>query len=82
MWLSFAHLGIYISSVLLIAAFMKWLGRYAGGITLAVAIGVPVVTYLMFEKWFLVPLPKGPIGVTDWGYEFACAPPRDRRIKK
>jgi putative tricarboxylic transport membrane protein len=54
-------IGIYISSALLIAAFMKWLGRYRWGLTLAVAIGVPVVTYLLFEKWFLVPLPKGPI---------------------
>jgi putative tricarboxylic transport membrane protein len=24
-------------------------------------VGVPVVTFLIFEKWFLVPLPKGPI---------------------
>lgn len=54
-------IGIYLASFLLIAAFMKWLGRYPWGITLAIAIGVPLVTYLMFEKWFLVPLPKGPI---------------------
>jgi hypothetical protein len=30
----------------------------------AVSVGVVVATYLMFEKWFLVPLPKGPI--EDW----------------
>jgi putative tricarboxylic transport membrane protein len=58
------YLGIYITSALLIGAFMKWLGKYAWGITLAVSIGVPVVTYFMFEKWFLVSLPKGPI--EDW----------------
>jgi hypothetical protein len=58
------YLGIYLTSAVLIAAFMKWLGKYAWGITLAVSIGVPVVTYVMFEKWFLVPLPKGPI--EDW----------------
>jgi hypothetical protein len=40
---------------------MKWLGRYNFGLTLGVAIGVPVLAFLMFEKWFLVPLPKGPI---------------------
>jgi putative tricarboxylic transport membrane protein len=55
------YLGIYLTSAVLIAAFMKVLGKYAWGITLAVSIGVPIVTYLMFEKWFLVPLPKGPI---------------------
>jgi hypothetical protein len=27
----------------------------------AVAVGIPVVTFVIFEKWFLVPLPKGPI---------------------
>ena len=54
-------LGIYLTSVLLIGSFMKWLGHYAWGLTLAVSLGVPVVTYVMFEKWFLVPLPKGPV---------------------
>ena len=58
------YLGIYLTSAVLIAAFMKWLGKYAWGLTLAVSIGVPIVTYVMFEKWFLVPLPKGPI--EDW----------------
>ena len=53
--------GIYVSSLLLIAVFMIWLGRYSIGMAAAVSIGVTVATYLMFEKWFLVPLPKGPI---------------------
>jgi hypothetical protein len=26
-----------------------------------VAIGVPVAAYLIFERWFLVQLPKGPL---------------------
>ena len=55
------YLGIYLLSFLLIALFMKWIGRYQWGLTLAIAIGVPLFTYFMFEKWFLVPLPKGPI---------------------
>jgi len=28
---------------------------------LAVAFGMPIVTYFFFERWFLVPLPKGPV---------------------
>jgi hypothetical protein len=28
---------------------------------LPIAIGVPLVTFIIFERWFLVPLPKGPI---------------------
>jgi hypothetical protein len=55
------HSGIYLASAVLIAVFMMWLGRYRWKITAAVAIGVPVAVYVLFEKWFLVPLPKGPI---------------------
>jgi len=56
--------GIYLSSLILIALFMRWLGRYGIAMCAAVSIGIVVMTYLMFEKWFLVPLPKGPI--EDW----------------
>ena len=55
------YLGIYLTSMLLIAVFMKWLGRYPWTTIAAVAIGIPVLTYMTFEKWFLVPLPKGPL---------------------
>jgi hypothetical protein len=55
------YIGIYISSALLIGGFMKWLGRYPWITTLLIAVGIPVVTYVTFERWFLVPLPKGPV---------------------
>jgi putative tricarboxylic transport membrane protein len=58
------YLGIYVSSVILIALFMKWLGKYPWSTTAAIALGVPVAIYLFFEKWFLIPLPKGPL--EDW----------------
>lgn len=53
--------GIYISSMVLIAGFMILLGSYSYAVAAAVGIGVPVAVYVLFEKWFLVPLPKGPI---------------------
>jgi hypothetical protein len=53
--------GIYASSLVLIAVFMMWLGRYSVAMAALVSIGTVVAIYLMFEKWFLVPLPKGPI---------------------
>ena len=55
------YTGIYIASAALIALFMMWLGRYRWPLTAAIAIGAPVVIFLMFERWFLVALPKGPI---------------------
>jgi putative tricarboxylic transport membrane protein len=54
-------IGIYIASALLIAGFMRWIGRYGWLLTLAISIALPVVTYITFEMWFLVPLPKGPL---------------------
>jgi hypothetical protein len=54
-------LGIYVASALLIAIFMRWLGRYGWGLLAAVSIGVPLVFFFLFERWFLIPLPKGPI---------------------
>lgn len=54
-------IGIYVSSMILIAVFMKWLGKYSWWLALLVAIGTPLVFYVLFEKWFLIPLPKGPI---------------------
>jgi len=53
-------LGIYVSSALLTMGFMRWLGRYGWVLTLSVSIGLQIITYMTFEKWFLVPLPKGP----------------------
>ena len=54
-------IGLYVSSMVLIALFMRWLGKYGWLMVAAVAIGMPVITYIVFEKWFLVPLPKGPL---------------------
>jgi putative tricarboxylic transport membrane protein len=55
------YIGIYISTFLFISFFMMWHGRYPAHKTLAVAILVPIVLFVVFEIWFLVPLPKGPV---------------------
>jgi len=54
-------IGIYVASVIFIAFFMRWLGKYAWWKVAAVSIGNSVVFFLIFERWFLVPLPKGPL---------------------
>jgi len=52
-------IGIYVSSVLYIAIFMVWLGKYPIWKAIVVSLGVSVALYLMFEFWFQVPLPHG-----------------------
>jgi putative tricarboxylic transport membrane protein len=54
-------IGIYLSSFLFIGFFMRWLGNYPWWKVAAVSLGAVVVIYLIFERWFLVPLPKGPL---------------------
>ena len=56
-----ALVGLYVASIVLIGWFMLRHGRYGLLPTAAVAIGVPLVAFLVFERWFLVPLPKGPL---------------------
>lgn len=56
-----AWLGLYVASFIYIAGFMLWQGKYGLLPTLIVSVGLPVVLFAVFELWFLVPLPKGPV---------------------
>ena len=59
--LAVTWIGIYVSAVFFIAFFMRWLGKYPWWKVASVALGTTVVIYVVFEKWFKVPLPKGPL---------------------
>jgi hypothetical protein len=54
-------IGIYVASALFIAIFMRWLGRFAWPAIVIVSLAVPFSLFLIFELWFLLPLPKGPV---------------------
>ena len=54
-------MGIYVASALFIAVFMRWLGRFRWPMIIIVSLAVPFFLFLIFEFWFLVPLPKGPL---------------------
>lgn len=54
-------LGIYVASAIFIAGFMVLLGKEPIWKAVVIGIGVPIALFFMFEKWFLVPLPKGPL---------------------
>lgn len=54
-------LGLYTASAIFIAFFMAWIGKYGPLTIVPIAIGVPVFLFVLFEIWFLVPLPKGPV---------------------
>jgi putative tricarboxylic transport membrane protein len=56
-----AYLGFYVASTVYIAYFMWHLGNYSWIKIVPVAVGVSVAFFLVFEVWFQVPLPKGPL---------------------
>ena len=55
------YLGFYVASTVYIAYFRWALGKYPWIKIVPVAAGVSVAFFLVFETWFQVPLPKGPL---------------------
>ncbi|MEK7880047.1 MAG: tripartite tricarboxylate transporter TctB family protein [candidate division NC10 bacterium] len=53
--------GLYVCTAFYLALYMRWIGRHSWLLVVVLSLGIPFVTFLIFEKWFLVPLPKGPL---------------------
>jgi putative tricarboxylic transport membrane protein len=54
-------LGLYVAAGLYLGFYMRWVGRHDWRAVVALSIAVPVITFLIFETWFLVAMPKGPV---------------------
>jgi hypothetical protein len=54
-------LGLYVASALYVAVYMRWVGRHGWPAIALCAIGIPLLVFVVFETWFLVPMPKGPL---------------------
>lgn len=59
--LAIHFIGIYVASAIYIAGFMYLIGKFSIAKSVLVAVAISVVSFMMFEVWFLVPLPKGPL---------------------
>jgi putative tricarboxylic transport membrane protein len=53
--------GLYVASTIYMAVYMRWIGRHSWLAVVLLSVGFPVATFLVFETWFLVPMPKGPL---------------------
>ena len=53
--------GIYVASAVLVAWLMARLGGFSLARAVPAGLATAVVTFVVFELWFLVALPKGPI---------------------
>jgi len=58
---SVGYIGIYVAGALYIGLFMWWFGGYRIWQALPVGIAISFVQFMLFEVWFLTPLPKGPL---------------------
>ena len=54
-------LGLYVAMALYLLVAIRWTGGRRLTTALAVAAGVTLASYVVFEKWFGVPLLKGPL---------------------
>ena len=54
-------LGLYVASLIFIAVFMRWQGKFSVLKSVLTSAIVVAVHFVMFEIWFKVPLIKGPL---------------------
>jgi hypothetical protein len=54
-------IGLYVATMLFMGFYMRWIGRYPWVPVVTVSVLFPLVIFVIFEKWFLVPMPKGPL---------------------
>jgi len=54
-------IGIYVPSAVFIGLFMRIVGKYSWARSVLVGGGVAVTSFVLFEIWFKIPLPKGPV---------------------
>lgn len=54
--------GFYLASLVYLLVYIRLTGRLSWTLTLAVSFLFPLLTFLVFERWFLILLPKGLFG--------------------
>lgn len=54
-------LGIYLGSALYLAGYTWYVGRSRPITVVLISVLIPLTLFFIFERWFLMPLPKGTI---------------------
>lgn len=52
-------IGLYPAAGIYIAVYMRWIGKHGWISTILVSLLLPVASYFIFDKWFLIPMPRG-----------------------
>ncbi len=54
-------IGLYVSAMVFIGLFMRFVGKYSWLRSVTLGLSVSVISFALFEIWFKIPLPKGPV---------------------
>jgi hypothetical protein len=55
-------IGLYLAAILYLVGYIKWAGNHSWRTSLLIGIVVPLASYIVFEKFFLIPMPMGLYG--------------------
>lgn len=55
-------LGLYLAAIVYLVGYVRWVGRFRWHVVLLVGVVVPIAFWVLFDKVFLVPMPKGMFG--------------------
>jgi hypothetical protein len=58
----FEVVGFYAAAFVYLLVYVRLTGRQPWALTLAFGVLFPLVAFVLFERWFLIPLPKGRFG--------------------
>jgi putative tricarboxylic transport membrane protein len=53
------YIGLYVAAAIYMCIYMRWIGKHSWKTVLPITLIVPSVTWYVFEKLFLIPMPQG-----------------------
>jgi putative tricarboxylic transport membrane protein len=53
------YIGLYIAAALYLAVYMRWIGGHRWKTVAILSIVVPLASYVIFDRLFLIPMPTG-----------------------
>ncbi|HSB81341.1 MAG TPA: tripartite tricarboxylate transporter TctB family protein [Candidatus Methylomirabilis sp.] len=60
-------IGLYLAAGLYLAVYMRWIGRHRWISVATVSVLLPLAGYVLFQRWFQIPLPEGSL-TTRFGF--------------
>lgn len=58
-------IGFYAASAVYLFVYTRWVGRHRWYSAIFISLGVTIATYVIFERWLLILLPRGTYEVFD-----------------